>query len=713
MDEQILEQKILRAVARRPHTPQQLQNNLQVPSTQLRTALNHLVAAGKLAREGGQYVQGVNESAGAVKKTEDPQKADEKLLACKLSKLTPRFGFAQPDDASPERFIPGSLLCGAMPGDGVLVRDLPTGQGEKPVGEVVRLTSLQNRFSGTVRYDPDGRLAVEPDGCRDVWIALKPGMTAGAQPGDKVGVELVERGQRHADHRAAVRKRWGSADSAAHCAQALLYGRGFSTTFSATVLEQAASIPAKIDESDLKGRVDLRSIPVFTIDSADTKDIDDAISILPLKEGGWELGVHIADVSHYVLPKTPLDTEALARATSVYYADRVLPMLPAELSNGICSLNEGEDRLAFTCLMHIDEQGSLGRYHFAKSVVRSRVKGIYSEVNHLLEGGEDPALEQKYAAVSDQFPMLRALYEKRLALNRAQGNIEMDSAECELVLDEKGRCVDLVKQPRGLAQRIVEVCMLLANQCAGAIGRANRIPFVYRVHEPPDAEKQKLLQGMLGSLGLNVHFSGPVPTQRELADLLDRVRGDPREGAVTAAILRSMPRAYYSPQPLGHYGLALRDYAHFTSPIRRYPDLAVHRILTDLLHGVRTERLVDDYAEFAAHAAAQSTQREGVAGQLERDAQALYKAEYAHSRLGEEYEGTISGVTPHGVYVQLENTLEGFVSAAQLCKGEAEVLDSVMLYDPLTGKTWRLGDTMKVRIDAADIALGRVDFERV
>ena len=710
MDQHDIEQKILRAVARRPHTAQQLQNNLQVPGAQLRKLLDGMVAAGQLARQGGEYVPG-----GVPARAGGGAAAAEDLVPCTLSKLAPRFGFAARDDGAGELFIPGRYLHGAMPGDGLLVRVLPASDGDKPTGEVARLTALQNRFAGTVRYDDERCLCVEPDGCRDVLIALQPGQTAGAQAGDKVGVELTARGEHHRDHRAAVRLRFGPAASAAHCAQALVYGRGFAAEFPPAVQAEAAALPDTVDDSEVQAgqRIDLRGVPVFTIDSAETKDIDDAVSILPLAAGGWELGVHIADVSHYVRPGTALDAEALARGTSVYYADRVLPMLPPALSNGICSLNAGVDRLAFSCLMRLDAEGRLCRYDFAKSILRSRVKGVYKEVNLLLDGANDPALVGKYAAVAGQLPAFKALYEKRLALRRARGGMELDSAEGKLVLDESGRCVDIAVRPRGLAECIVEECMLLANQCAGAAGRVNRVPFVYRVHEAPPPEKLERLQAMLTAAGVTVRFADPAPTQQELAALLESVKGQPNAAAVSTAVLRSLPRARYAPQPLGHYGLALRDYAHFTSPIRRYPDLAVHRILTDLLHGVRAERLVEDYSGFAAHAAAQATLREELAVQLERDAEALYKAEYAHAHLGEECAGTVSGLTPHGAFVQLENTLEGFVPAAQLCRGEPELTDGVALHDPLTGRTWRLGDAMRVRIAGADVALGQVDFEKL
>ena len=457
--------------------------------------------------------------------------------------------------------------------------------------------------------------------------------------------------------------------------------------------------------------MDLRGIPIFTIDSAETKDIDDAISLRELKDGGYELGVHIADVSHYVLPDSPLDKEAFERATSIYYADKVIPMLPTQLSNGICSLNEGEDRLAFSCLMELDRQGSIRRYNFVKSVIRSRVKGVYKEINALLQDDAEESLKEKYAEVLSQLPVMQQLYEKRLALRQKRGGMDIGTVEAKFILDDNGRCVDIVKRERGVSECMIEEFMLLANQCAANAGRVNRVPFVYRVHEAPDAERMEKLSATLLACGLNAKFKNPVPTQLELAALLDETRDTPIQIPVHTGILRAMQKARYAPQPLGHYGLVLADYAHFTSPIRRYPDLAIHRILTDMLTGRPQERLVRDYNEFATHASEQSSRQEVAAVRIERDVEDLYKAEYMHSHLGEVYTGTVSGVTPRGVFVELENTVEGFIPAAGMCKGEAQVIEGVRLLDPLTGRQWTLGDPVRIRVAGADVALGRVDFE--
>ena len=472
---------------------------------------------------------------------------------------------------------------------------------------------------------------------------------------------------------------------------------------------------AVIDPAEAAHRMDLRSIPIFTIDSAETKDIDDAISLQKLEDGGYELGVHIADVSHYVRPGSALDNEAFERATSIYYADKVIPMLPTQLSNGICSLNPEEDRLAFSCLMRLDSEGDIHGYHFVKTVIRSRVKGVYKEINALIEpeeGADLTELKDKYAAVLEQLPLMEELYRKRLALRRKRGAMEIESDEAKLVIDpESGRCVDIVKRGRGTSECMIEEFMLLANQCAANAGRTNKVPFVYRVHEAPDAEKMEKLSATLLACGLNAKFKNPIPTQLELAALLDETRGQPIQTPVHTGILRSMQKARYAPQPLGHYGLVLSDYAHFTSPIRRYPDLAIHRILSEMLLGASADRISKDFNEFAQRASEQSSKKEVDAVRIERDVEDLYKAEYMHEHLGEVYTGTVAGITPRGVFVELENTVEGFVPAAQLCKGEAQVVDGVSMLDPLTGRSWMLGTSMKIRVAASDVALGRIDFE--
>ena len=701
-----LQKNILNAVKRRPMTLRELQNNLQVDNSRLRTTVSAMVATGDLTIKNGQYAPGFATFS---------NEAAPNAIPCTLVKLAARFGFASRDDGTGDIFIPGRALHGAMPQDKILVKlfDRPRVEGSSE-GEVLEVTVPNNRFAGTVCLSDDGRLCVEPDGCHDVKFLLAKQGSEGIHLGDKVGFLITHRGERHSDHRAAVVEKFGSSDYASECSKAILYGRNVRQEFPEDVLEEAHAYDnAVIDQAEAAKRLDLRAIPIFTIDSAETKDIDDAISLQKLADG-YELGVHIADVSHYVRPGSALDTEAFERATSIYYADKVIPMLPTQLSNGICSLNQGEERLAFSCLMRLDEQGNISSYKFVKTVICSRVKGVYKEINALLapeEGADLSELQAKYAAVADQLPVMDELYRKRMELRKKRGGMDIESTEAKFILDENGRCIDIVKRERGTSECMIEEFMLLANQCAANAGRTNKVPFVYRVHEAPDAEKMEKLSATLLACGLNAKFKNPIPTQLELAALLDETRGQPIQIPVHTGILRSMQKARYAPQPLGHYGLVLADYAHFTSPIRRYPALAIHRILSELLLGASANQLNADFGEFAQRASEQSSKQEVAAVRIERDVEDLYKAEYMHSRLGEVYMGTVAGITPRGIFVELENTVEGFVPAAQLCKGEPQVIDGVSMLDPLTGRSWMLGTSMKVRVAGADVALGRVDFE--
>ncbi|MBQ5754072.1 MAG: RNB domain-containing ribonuclease, partial [Oscillospiraceae bacterium] len=354
-------------------------------------------------------------------------------LPCTVVKLGATFGFAQRKDGEGDIFLPGRSMMGAMPGDEVLVKlfDRPRVPGTQE-GEVVAVTRPQNEFVGTVRRDYYDQLVVLPDACPSLEIPLKKSALAGAREGDKIVATLLRRGAGHADHRAGVGFVFGSAEEAKQCARALLYAHGIASKFPPEALKEADALKdAQVKLKDTKDRMDLRSLPIFTIDSASTKDIDDAISICE-SEYGFELGVHIADVSHYVPAGSALDKEAFARGTSVYYADSVIPMLPRELSNGICSLNPGENRLAFSCLIWLDKQGNIKSYRFEKTVIRSRVKGVYSEINALYEGSGEEALQEKYAEVAEQLPALRRLYEERLRQRRERGGMDIESGESKL-----------------------------------------------------------------------------------------------------------------------------------------------------------------------------------------------------------------------------------------------------------------------------------------
>ena len=636
----------------------------------------------------------------------------DKALLCKVVKLGKNFAFVMLEDGTSDIFIPGRFTKGAMPGDDVLVEKFehPRVEGSDE-GAILAILTEKNDLVGTVRR-VEGRLRFVPDDCPAITMPLARDCEGGAKDGDKVAVEILNRGSRQEDHRVGVAMRFGSSDEAKRCAKALLYAKDIRTRFPDKVRDEAKRFEgAEVSEKDCEGRMDLRALPIFTIDSAETKDIDDAISLTRTSDGGFELGVHIADVSNYVKPGTELDNEAFSRATSVYYADQVVPMLPKALSNGICSLNENELRLAFSCLMRLDKEGNLTDYRFVKSIIRSRVKGVYSEINALLAGTADAEIKAKYADVIDQLPAMKELYGHRARLRRERGCMDIESGEVKLILDENGRCIDVKKRTSGESESMIEEFMLLANQCAAHFARVKQIPFVYRVHEEPNAEKLERLHALLQACGINDHFAKDVPAPKELSAILEGVRGTPYEQIVNTGMLRCMSKALYEEKPKGHYGLVLKDYAHFTSPIRRYPDLAIHRIMTDMLKGAEKETMILRYTDFAERASKQSSEREVIAMQIERKAEDCYKAEYARRHLGECYEGTVSGVTQRGLFIELDNGVEGFVPASSLTPSGTSLTEGVRLTDPASGKTWSLGDKMMITIVRADVNLGKIDFE--
>lgn len=687
--------KILKELEKRPRSLKELKAKLG-NDKKVAKLVEELEGQKKIGRWKGLYAVRPAKGAAAV--------------PCKLVKLGKSFGFAKPDDDSGDIFVPGRYLLGAMPGDSVLV-ELETHPrvADSREGRVTAVLEEHNDFTGLVQ-EVGGRLAVVPDTCPGTPLFLKKSADGGALPGEKAAVVILERGERHEDHRAGVAMRFGMADEARHCARAILYGAGLERHFPQKVKEEAKRFEnAKVSAKELEGREDLRGWPIFTIDSAETKDIDDAVSI-ERTAYGYRLGVHIADVSYYVRPGTELDKEAFRRGTSVYYADSVVPMLPKALSNGICSLDAGTDRLAFSCLMELDRAGRVTDACLKKTVLRSRVKGVYKEINAILAGEASPELAEKYAEVAPQMPLLRELYEKLDALHTARGNVELESGEAKLILDEAGHCVDVQRRQRGLSEKMIEEFMLLANECVAGMARKAELPFVYRVHEEPEASRVDALQSLLRAAGVDARFESGTPTTLELAALLDKTRGTGVAHAVHTAVLRTMAKAKYAPVPAGHYGLALADYTHFTSPIRRYPDLAIHRILSAWLAGAEKEELEKRFGAFAEKASIQSSEREVAAMTAERDIEDCYKAEYLHSHLGENFDGIIAGVTNFGVYVELPNTCQGLVRADALSAGPLTLAEGMALRDAAAGKSWKLGDALRVKLAAADIASGNVDF---
>ena len=632
----------------------------------------------------------------------------KKERKCRVVRINRTFGFVQDIDTSEEYFIAGKYLLGALPNDVVMVHTFK-GRGESLEGEITEIIQANySRFMGEI-VSEYGELKIVPDTlCRSALCFDNPS-GIDLHEGDKVIAEITSRGKRHSEHKCVITASYGSSMRASSCALCVVEVNGLTPVFPPQVIMEARQVSdySRI-QAEIPNRLDLRDKPIFTIDGADTKDIDDAISVERTKTG-YELGVHIADVSHYVTPKSELDNEAFKRGTSVYYANRVIPMLPKELSNGICSLNPNEDRLAFSCIAQLDKQGHITSYKFAKTVIRSRVKGVYSEINELLEGYNSKSNSVKYSAVADCLPVMLELADILKKNRISRGCPELETPESKLIIDETDKCVDVVPRTRGRSEEIIEDFMIVANECAARFGYDNRLPFVYRIHEQPSEEKTEGLKDAL--VKLNIQYKiGDTATPQDMAAILEIVKGQPVAPIVNNIILRSMSKAKYSTEPVGHFGLVLSDYAHFTSPIRRYPDLAIHRIMSEFLSGTKAADCAQKYSKFSYAAADQSTKTEITAMEVERACEDCYKAEYMLSHIGEDFDGIITGVTDFGVFVGLENTCEGLLHVDELEAGAYESDGVMTLKNYSTGRTYTVGDKIRVMLTNANVNSGKIDF---
>ncbi len=626
-----------------------------------------------------------------------------------LVSISERFGFARPTKAGEDIFIPGRDLNGAFVGDTVILCGLQK-RDRGPSGRVKRIVQRgENKITGTVHVDEHGA-RVTPDGPIRYDLEVPQSLLGGAKDRDKVLLEPRQDGR--GDWRqAAVKMVFGCGDRARVCADAIIERCGIPTQFPTEVLAQAQEISQMtVTEEDLAHRLDLREEPIFTIDSADAKDLDDAVSARKTAEG-YTLGVHIADVSHYVKAGTPMDLEAFRRGTSVYFADRVIPMLPEALSNGVCSLNAGTEKLTFSALMDFDQEGNMIDYRFEKTVINSQVRGVYSEVNAILAGTASKELLDKYAPVMESLQTAKELADILAANGKARGQMDLTSDEIKFVLDEDGICVDILPRTQGASEEMIEQLMVAANCAAAKASLKARIPFLYRVHEHPSPDRVLELCDLLERLGVPCkELTRGNPEAKDFAAVLNRVKGTGKESVVNQRILRTMDKARYDHRELGHFGLALAEYSHFTSPIRRYPDTSIHRILSGLVRGADPEDLGKRYRTFAEEAAAESSKTEVRAVTGERDAEDCYTAEYMRQHLGEHHVGVINGVTPKGIFVKLPNNAEGFVSLQDFQDCDFEYDGEIMHRDLRSGRVLMMGQELPIIVAAADVATGRIDF---
>lgn len=624
-----------------------------------------------------------------------------------LVSLSKNFGFARPDSGGDDIFIHGSALQGALVGDRIIVGDIRK-DDRGPSGRVRRIVEHKPaQTTGTVSITDEG-IELIPDNAIRYNLRMRERDLNGAKNGDKVMASLEQ------DYRgdwayASVKKVFGSGRTARVCADAIVEQYSIPHVFPQEVLDEAERVGNEpISDEEYAKRLDLRGEPIFTIDSKDAKDLDDAISV-KRTDFGYTLGVHIADVSHYVKEGSAIDEEAINRGTSVYFADRVIPMLPEVLSNGACSLNAGADKLAFSALIELDKEGHITKYDFKKTIINSKVRGVYSEVNEILDGTASEEILNKYAPVMESLMSAKELADILKANSAARGTMELDSGESKFILDENGICIDIMPRVSGEAEQLIEQMMVTANIAAAKFSLDHKLPFLYRVHGTPDPKRVEELVTLLQLVGVPCkEIVKPNPETQDFAAILDRVRGLPCETLVSQRLLRTMEKARYSTEETGHFGLALSDYSHYTSPIRRYPDTSIHRVLSAFVEGMPAEEVRRRYAQFCETSATESSRNEIRALIAERDAEDCYMAEYMSQHIGEHFEGTVSGVTMRGVFVRLENSVEGFVSLDAF-EGEDFVYDG-LITQRSPKRELTIGTPLPIIVASAYVATGKVDF---
>lgn len=623
------------------------------------------------------------------------------------------FGFVTPDEGGEDVFIPASETMGAMQKDKVLYKVLHKAEkGKKADGVIVKILERgMQRIVGTFEASNKGFGFVVADDkkvAKDIFISKDH--TKGAVSGHKVVVEITDYGEERRNPEGKVVEILGHVNDPGVDILSVIRRYELAVEFPDEVYAEIEHLETEVKEEDKVGREDLRDWLTITIDGEDAKDLDDAVTMKKLGNGNYELGVHIADVSHYVREYTELDQEAYRRATSVYLVDRVIPMLPHKLSNGICSLNPHVDRLALSCIMEINPRGEVVNHRIAETVINSNYRMTYTAVREILEEGTPELMEQYQEIV----PMLEEMEELRQILGRKRrkrGSVNFDLPESKIILDEKGKPVDIRPYERSISTNMIEEFMLVCNETIAENSFWQEIPFMYRSHQEPDEDKMEKMEQFLRGFGYHLRKKDGEIHPREIQKVLRTAEGTDEERIITRMVLRSMMQARYTAENGGHFGLAAKYYCHFTSPIRRYPDLEIHRMIKKMLHGELDEKSSAEYRKKMPDWAKHCSKQERVAEDAERDTDALKKVEYMEDKVGEIYEGIISGVTGWGIYVELPNTIEGMVALNQLDDDFYEFDDKNMLvYGKRTKKSYRLGDRVTVSVSKVDRMMGTIDF---
>lgn len=673
---------------------------LQVPKDQrkeLKAIMDSLEAEGKVhVSKKGKYTKG-----------------EAKRIVGTYQAHARGFGFVAVEGEDDDIFISEDDTNGAFHGDQVEVTIKSAPDGKRREGKVVRILSHgTTRLVGYFQKNKNFGFVV-PDNQRfikDVFVPLE--RSKGAVTGHKVVVELTKYGGDNKKPEGKIVEIIGHVNDPGTDIMSIVKGYDLPIEFPEKVLNQAERVAKDVSTADMAGRMNIRDWQMVTIDGEDAKDLDDAISLT--KEGeNYKLGVHIADVTNYVQEKSALDREAYKRGTSVYLVDRVIPMLPHILSNGICSLNEGEDRLALSCIMTINDKGNVVDYKIAETVICVDRRMTYTSVKKILEEQDEEECK-KYEEFVPMFQMMEKvagiLREKR----KKRGSIDFDFPETKMVLDEQGKPIELKPYDRNVATKIIEDFMLLANETVAEHYFWQEIPFVYRTHEQPDEEKIQKLAIFINNFGHSMHIANNAVRPKEIQKLLVKVEGTNEEALISRLALRSMKQAKYTPENTGHFGLATTYYCHFTSPIRRYPDLQIHRIIKEDLRGRMNENRREHYEKILPEVTKQCSERERLAEEAERETIKLKKVEYMEEHIGEVFEGVISSITKWGIYVELPNTIEGLVHVTNMHDDHYDYIEERFeMVGEHTRKVYKLGQTVYIVATGTDRLQRTIDFEFV
>ena len=623
------------------------------------------------------------------------------------------YGFVESDEEfTQDLFIPKDDINGALHNDRVMAEIVtPATEDKRAEGKVIKIIKREvTRVVGLFQENKSFGFVVPDDKKfnQDIFIP-KRGFN-GAKNDDKVVCEITLWPQENRKPEGKIIEVLGKKGERGVEIDSIIRAHGLPEEFPKKVIDEANYVSSQDLEDEIARRLDLRHLDIFTIDGEDAKDLDDAISIEVLPNGNYKLGVHIADVTHYVREKSKLDKEALKRATSVYLVDKVIPMLPKQLSNGVCSLNPFEDKLTLSCIMEIDENGKVVNSEIAETVINSKARMTYTEVSDILEK-DDEKLKQTFAKQVEDFKNAEKLARILMKRRERRGAIDFDFPEAKIILNREGKVVDIKCYERRISNKMIEEFMLVANETVAEHFYWLQLPFVYRIHETPSAEKMEDLNKFIATFGYHIKGDLEDVHPKEIQSLVEKIKGTKEEESISTIALRSMKQAKYSPQCIGHFGLAAKYYCHFTSPIRRYPDLQIHRIIKEQLNNKLNNKRQEQLSHIVEYASTQSSERERAAELAERDVHDFYKACYMADKVGQEFDGVVSSVTSFGIFVELENTVEGLIRLANM-------RDDYYIYNQETytimgersHKTFKIGDTVRIKVDNVNVDFREIDF---